>query len=145
MFRYRLGAYLDAKPRSWHLAKLLEYWQFFQTSLLMISDRMRWIASSLKRWNGSDAAHGETPVPSGKFRSAMVCTFEGGLNSMCFAGSKSPVAMICTNLSSMSGSELGSAVTTPLGSPRDVMVAQQKGMVVVMVGRGAREASAFTG
>ena len=68
---------------------------------------MRATASSVKSLNGSDTANGETPVPSGSFKSLMLWTLVGGTKSMCFFGSKSSLLNGCSDVPSIISCKAG--------------------------------------
>ena len=61
----------------------------------------------MKSRKGSETANGDTPVPSGSFRSLIVRVFAGGVKSMCFLGSKSSVLSGFIDSASRTGSMCG--------------------------------------
>lgn len=67
-------------------------------------------------------------MPFEKPSSAMVCTLDGGLKSICFAGLNSSVLMVSIRESWTRGSELGSAATTREETPIVVSVAPKRGV-----------------
>lgn len=67
--------------------------QFSHTSVVKISCRMVWMASSVNRGNGSEQATGEMPISSGRETSLRVSFLGSSTKARCWSGLKVTVVL----------------------------------------------------